>query len=71
MLVLTRRIGEDTLIGDEVRVTVLAIKGRQVRIGITAPTSIRVVRMEVLTRAIADGTAVKEIAHEQAVKPHA
>lgn len=48
MLVLTRRIGEEIMIAEEIRVTVIAIKGRHVSLGISAPTSIRVVRRELL-----------------------
>ena len=50
MLVLTRRIGETLNIGDEVQVTVLGIKGNQVRIGIDAPKNVPVHRQEVYER---------------------
>jgi carbon storage regulator len=50
MLTLTRRIGETVRIGDDVAVTVLAIKGRQVRIGIEAAKSVPVVREEIRDR---------------------
>lgn len=49
MLVLTRREGEVMHIGDNVAVTVLGIKGNQVRIGITAPRTVNVAREELLT----------------------
>lgn len=49
MLVLTRREGEAMHIGDNVAVTVLGIKGNQVRIGITAPRTVNVAREELLT----------------------
>ena len=47
MLILTRRIGEALMIGDEVTVTVLGVKGNQVRIGVTAPKDVAVHRQEV------------------------
>lgn len=50
MLILTRRVGETLNIGDEVRVTVLGIKGNQVRIGVTAPKDVPVHREEIYER---------------------
>ncbi len=50
MLILTRRIGESLMIGDEVSITVLGIKGSQVRIGVNAPKSVSVHREEVYDR---------------------
>jgi carbon storage regulator len=50
MLILTRRINEALKIGDEVTVTVLGIQGNQVRIGVDAPKSVAVHRMEVFER---------------------
>jgi len=50
MLILTRRVGESLRIGDEVSVTVLGIKGSQVRIGVNAPKSVSVHREEVYER---------------------
>ena len=50
MLILTRRVGESLRIGDEVSVTVLGIKGSQVRIGVNAPKSVSVHREEVYDR---------------------
>jgi carbon storage regulator len=59
MLILTRRIGESLMIGDHVSVTVLDVKGNQVRIGIKAPRAVEVHRMEIYER----------IKHERGVNP--
>ena len=50
MLILTRRVGETLMIGEEVTVTVMAIKGNQVRIGVTAPKNVPVHREEIYDR---------------------
>ena len=50
MLILTRRVGETLVIGDEIRVISLGIKGNQVRLGITAPKEVSVHREEIYQR---------------------
>ena len=50
MLILTRRVGETLVIGDDVNVTVLGVKGNQIRIGVDAPREVTVHREEIYQR---------------------
>jgi carbon storage regulator len=68
MLVLTRRIDEEIVIDGEIRITVLDIRGERVRLGITAPRSVRVMRQEVYARehGIDAEAAVGSVVHAEA-----
>lgn len=50
MLVLTRRVGEAIMIGDEIKITILGVAGNQVRVGTDAPKSVTIYRTEVYER---------------------
>jgi carbon storage regulator len=65
MLILTRRVGETVVIGDDVTVTVLGVKGNQVRLGVNAPREVSVHREEIFER------IKKEQEDEAALKPRA
>lgn len=66
MLVLTRRIGESVLIGDDVEVTVLDVKGDSIRIGIKAPRETRIQRSEIV-RAVEDENVSATASDEGAI----
>lgn len=59
MLILTRRVGESLMIGDDVTITVLGVTGNQVRVGVDAPRDIAVHREEIFNR-IQEGDAAPE-----------
>ncbi len=60
MLILTRRVGETVVIGDDVTVTVLGVKGNQVRLGVNAPKEIAVHRQEIFERIQKEQAAAAE-----------
>ena len=64
MLILTRRVGESVVIGEDVTVTVLGVKGNQVRIGINAPKTVAVHREEIFER------IKREQAEDKSQRPH-
>jgi len=69
MLILTRRVGETLMIGDSVTVTVLGVKGNQVRIGITAPKDVAVHREEIFQRIHRDDASGASASPTAAVEP--
>lgn len=62
MLILTRRVGETLMIGDDVTVTVLGVKGNQIRLGVNAPKEVPVHREEIYERIQSEGER-KESTH--------
>ena len=60
MLILTRRVGETLMIGDDISITVLGVKGNQVRIGVNAPREVAVHREEIYNRIQNDEKQDKE-----------
>ena len=61
MLVLSRRIGEEIVIADEIRVRIVSIRGDQVRLGVIAPPDVRVDRHEVRARRMTEATPADEV----------
>ena len=69
MLILTRRVGETVMVGSEVTVTVLGVKGNQVRLGINAPKDVAVHREEIFERIKAEHATAPDTAAEHAANP--
>ena len=61
MLILTRKVGESITIGDQIRICVIDVKGRQVRLGIEAPTETTVHRSEVYQKIIEENRLASEV----------
>jgi len=65
MLILTRRVGESVMIGDDVTITVLGVKGNQVRIGVNAPKDVAVHREEIYERIQKEHDVPEEISEDK------
>ncbi|MBM4195938.1 MAG: carbon storage regulator CsrA [Gammaproteobacteria bacterium] len=66
MLILTRRVGETVVIGDDVDVTVLAVKGNQVRLGVKAPRDVTVHREEIFQRITEERENAPDVVRDEA-----
>lgn len=64
MLILTRRIGESVVIGNDIEITVLGVKGNQVRLGVNAPKNVSVHRDEIYKRILQERGLVPSFASE-------
>jgi carbon storage regulator len=71
MLILTRRVGETVMIGENITVTVLGVKGNQVRVGVNAPREVAVHREEIFERIKREGAGEIEAADEREDGPGA
>jgi len=69
MLILTRRVGETLMVGDSIRLTVLGVKGNQVRIGINAPKDVAVHREEIWQRIHSANTDTQNSTEQPTVNP--
>jgi carbon storage regulator len=63
MLVLSRRVGEEILIGDNIRVMVVVVRGHTVRLGIEAPTSVPITRLELLPACVGAKRSATAVTH--------
>jgi len=68
MLVLTRRSGESIIVGDEITITVIEIKGNSVRLGIDAPSDVRIFRKEIYDRIRDENILASKIELEEFTK---
>ncbi len=68
MLILTRRVGEKIIIGENVTVTMLEVKGTQIRIGIEAPRDVQVHREEIYQRILKEQETLSHVRHRRALR---